>query len=166
MRPYLLRLRERFQETVNLGVLNGHRVAYLEILESPKSMRLAARRGDRDHIHSTALGKAIATHQTEDEVLLVLSSEGMPKLTPRTITNPGKYIDELQVVRERGYALDDRENEDDGRCLAVPILRGHVNAAISLSAPHYRFSMDQVDEVAAEFIETARQIQDEVSSPA
>ncbi|MGH8946868.1 MAG: IclR family transcriptional regulator, partial [Acidimicrobiia bacterium] len=57
-RPVMAELRDRFGETVNLGVLDGDRVSYIEILESPKSMRLAARRGDRHPIHSTALGKA------------------------------------------------------------------------------------------------------------
>jgi IclR family transcriptional regulator, acetate operon repressor len=163
-RPHLEGLRDRFQETINLGVLTGHRVTYLEILESPKSMRLAARRGDRDHIHSTALGKAIAAHLPEEQVLAILAAEGMPKLTPQTIIEPDRYMIELKTVRERGYALDDRENEEEGRCLAVPILGYRLPAAISLSAPQSRFPVNHVEEVAAELLATARQLEGELTS--
>jgi DNA-binding IclR family transcriptional regulator len=162
--PHLQRLRDHFQETVNLGVLSGHRVTYLEILESPKSMRLAARRGDRDHIHSTALGKAIAAHLPQDQVLAILAVEGMPKLTPRTITDPDAYLEELRAVRERGYALDDRENEEEGRCLGVPIIGYSLPAAISLSAPQSRFAIDHVDNVATELINSAQHFVDELTN--
>jgi IclR family acetate operon transcriptional repressor len=160
--PYLQRLRDHFQETINLGVLSGHRVTYLEILESPKSMRLAARRGDRDHVHSTVLGKAFAAHLPQDQVLTILAAEGMPKLTPRTITDPDAHLEELRAVRERGYALDDRENEEEGRCLGVPILGYSLPAAISLSAPQSRFALDHVDNVAAELINCAQLLVDEL----
>ena len=164
VRPYLTRLHEHFQETVNLGVLHGHRVSYLEILESPNSVRFAARRGDRDQIHSTALGKAIAAHLPEEQVLSILTAEGMPKLTSRTLNDPDEYMQELQVVRERGYALDDRENEEGGRCLAIPIRGYYLPAGISLSAPQSRFSIDQADEIAAEFISTEREIVNELTN--
>jgi IclR family transcriptional regulator, acetate operon repressor len=163
-RPHLERLRDRFQETINLGVLNGHRVIYLDIIESPKSMRLAARRGDRDQIHSTALGKAIAAHLPEEQVFAILAAEGMPKLTSRTINDPDEYMEELRAVRERGYALDDRENEEDGRCLAVPILGYRLPAAISLSAPHSRFPIDRAEEVAADLLTTERQLVAELTN--
>lgn len=161
-RPHLEQLRDRFQETINLGVLNGHRVTYLDIVESPKSMRLAARRGDRDQIHSTALGKAIAAHLPEDQVAAILAAEGMPKLTARTISDPQAYMRELQAVREQGYALDDRENEEDGRCVAVPILGYRLPTAISLSAPHSRFPKESVEDSAAVLVAAAQQIVAEV----
>jgi IclR family acetate operon transcriptional repressor len=164
IRPHLEKLRDRFQETLNLGVLTGNRVTYLEILESPKSMRLAARRGDRDHIHSTALGKAIAAYLPKQRVRAILAAEGMPKLTPRTITDPDKYMKDLEAVREWGYALDDRENEEDGRCVAAPILGYRLPAAISLSAPQSRFPTDRVEEVATELIITERRLMGELTS--
>jgi len=163
-RAHLERLRDLFGETVNLGVLDGRRVLYVNILESPHAMRLAARRGDRDFIHSTAMGKAIAAHLPEDRVISILNAEGMPVLTPRTITEPDKYLKELRVVRKKGYALDDRENEPEGRCLAVPVLGYHFSAAISLSAPRSRFPMDQVKEVASELGHSTQQIADDLAN--
>ena len=147
--PVMAELRDRFGETVNLGVLDGDRISYIEILESPKSMRLAARPGDRHPIHSTALGKAIAATLPSSVVTAILADEGMPQLTTRTITDPELYLKELDQVRDLGYALDDRENEEDGRCVATSLPGVGLPAAISISAPESRLAMREVKEVAA-----------------
>jgi IclR family acetate operon transcriptional repressor len=157
-RPLLEGLRDRFGETVNLGVLDGRRVAYLEIVESPKAMRFAARKGDRDPIHSTALGKAIASRLSDGQVRQIVAGEGMPQLTSRTITDVGSFLAELALIRERGYALDNGENEEDGRCVAVSLPDGWLHSAISLSAPAQRFSWSGVETVVDALREVAVQL--------
>ena len=107
--PHLEALRDEFEETINLGTLDGDRVLYLEIVESQQSMRLAARRGARDPLHATALGKALASLLSDDDVLSLLASAGMKVETMRTIATPAHYLEELTRVRERGFALDDGE---------------------------------------------------------
>ena len=158
-RPVMEELRDRLGETINLGVLDGNRVVYLEILESYKAVRLAARRGDRDSIHSTALGKAIASLISTDAVVAILSAEGMPKRTSKTFTDEAGYLGELEKVRAQGFALDLGENEEDGRCVAVPFQNSRVLAAISLSAPAARLEADLMGNVAAELMSAARKIQ-------
>jgi IclR family acetate operon transcriptional repressor len=162
-RPRLDVLRDRFQETVNLGVLNGSRVSYLQIVESPQAMRFAAREGDRDPIHSTSLGKAIASQLSREHVARILESEGMPKLTLRTITEPEAFLAELEEIRRRGYATDNGENEEGGRCVAVPLPLAGVRAAISVSAPAFRFSLEHVEPVAAALIRSAQSIAHELT---
>ena len=144
----LERLRDHFGETINLGFLDGSRVFYQEIVESPKAMRLAARPGDRDPLHSTALGKAIACQLSDEQVKAILGQEGMPKITPKTITDPDKYLAEIATVRKRGYAVDNGENEEGGRCVAVPVPGGPLPAAISLSAPASRLLMEDIEATA------------------
>jgi IclR family transcriptional regulator, acetate operon repressor len=148
--PHLEKLAKSAGETVSLGILSGSRVSYLDIVESHRQVRLAAKVGDRDRIHSTALGKAIASRLAEDAVRHILRVEGMPVLTKRTIDDPAVYLDALATVREQGYALDDRENENDGRCVAVPIPIPGLHAAVSLSAPASRFSAEEVPHAAEE----------------
>jgi IclR family acetate operon transcriptional repressor len=154
-RTYLRRLRDRFGETVNLGVLEGNRISYVEILESPRSVRLAARVGDRDPLHCTALGKAIASTLDPHQVRAILAAEGMPRRTATTITDLETYTAVLEETRQRGYAVDDRENEEEGRCVAVPLSALGLPASISLSAPASRFPMERVPEVAAALTETS-----------
>lgn len=158
-RPVMEALRDQLGETINLGVLDGNRVVYLEILESNKSVRLAARRGDRDPIHSTALGKAIASRISTDAVLAILAAEGMSRSTSKTITEKARYLDELEKVRTQGFALDLGENEEDGRCVAVPFPNSRVLAAISLSAPAARLKVDVMEDIATQLTSAARRIQ-------
>lgn len=139
-RPILERLRDRYEETINLGVLDRTRVLYLEIVESRRGMRFAARRGDREALHSSALGKAIACQLDEARLRATLTAEGMPQRTARTITDPDVFVKVVEKVRRDGYAMDDRENEEDGRCVAVPATGLWDPTAISLSAPAARFS--------------------------
>lgn len=162
-RPLLENLRDRFEETVNLGVLDGTRVVYLEIVESRRSMRFVSRKGDREHLHSTALGKAISILLTDEELRSILDTEGMPALTDRTITDPDAFVDAIGIARSDGYAIDDGENEPAGRCVAVPIDGSVPKAAISLSAPAARFSDAEAKEAAAVLAETARTIAGEVT---
>jgi IclR family transcriptional regulator, acetate operon repressor len=161
-RPLLATLRDRFEETCNLGMLDGNRVAYIEIMESPKAMRLAARKGDRDPIHSTALGKAVAAHLPTEQVRAILAAEGMPRRTSRTITSLDAFLRELAIVREQGFAVDNGENEEDGHCVAVPVSDSGLPVAISLSAPAPRFALDQAQQVAAALGATAERLATEL----
>jgi IclR family transcriptional regulator, acetate operon repressor len=156
-RPGLEALRDKLGETVNLGILDGDSVVYLDIVESRRQVRLAASKGDRDSLHSTALGKAIAAHLPEQRVREILARTGMPAVTPNTITGLDDYLAELARVRRLGYAVDNGENEVDGRCVAVPLLDGRLPAAVSLSAPSARFPIQQVEEVVALLQDVATQ---------
>jgi IclR family acetate operon transcriptional repressor len=165
VRPVMEELRDRLGETINLGVLAGNRIVYVEILESNKAVRLAVRRGDRDPIHSTALGKAIASRISADSVVAILSAEGMSKRTSKTITDETRYLRELEKVRSQGFALDLGENEEDGRCVAVPFQNGRLLAAISLSAPAARLKSDLMEDIARELMSAARRIQTDGRRP-
>jgi IclR family acetate operon transcriptional repressor len=162
-RPLLEALRDRFHETINLGVLEGSNVAYLEVLESPMAMRFAARPGDRDHVHSTSLGKALMAELPDGDVRRILSAEEMVAVTPRTITDPDEYLRQLAPVRENGFALDYGENEEHGGCVAVAIAGAAVPAAISLSAPIARLSPAGIEEVASALRETASRVAQELA---
>jgi IclR family acetate operon transcriptional repressor len=119
---------------------------------------MAARRGDRDPIHSTALGKAIAAFLTEAEVASILEQTGMPAATTHTITTVPAYLKELAKVRRLGYAVDDAENELDGRCVAVPIHGTLLPAALSVSAPAVRLPIHDIERVASRLREAATEI--------
>jgi IclR family transcriptional regulator, acetate operon repressor len=159
--PHLELLAKSAGETVNLGILSGSRVSYADIVESSRQVRLAAKVGDRDRIHSTALGKAIASQLSEDAVRHLLRVEGMPVLTKRTIDDPDAYLTALAAVREQGYAVDDRENENDGRCVAVALAIPGLQAAVSLSAPASRFPVGEVPHVAEQLRVLCHEITDD-----
>lgn len=148
-RPVLRDLRDQFDETVNLGVPSGSGILYLDILESSLSLRMAASAGARDDIHSTAIGKAIASrwngHQQEQ-----LASLPMAPKTTRTITSFTQLEQELARVRDRGYSIDDEENETGARCIGAPIFdhSGACVGAISVSGPAIRMTDDRIVQIA------------------
>ncbi len=158
VRPWLERLRDEFDETTNLGILDGDSVIYLDIIESRRGVRLAATRGSRDPLHSTALGKAIAAHLPESRVQEILKQRGMERRTANTITAPDDYLTELARVKRVGYAVDDGENEVDGRCVAVALPGTRPPAAVSFSAPAARFPLQDVAKVAAALQDLAARI--------
>jgi IclR family transcriptional regulator, acetate operon repressor len=156
--PYLEELCDRFEETVTLGVLEGHQVMFLDLVESPRAVRVAARRGDRYPLHSSAVGKAIAATLPEHRVRAVLVAEGMQRLTENTITNPDAYLAELVRVRTFGYALDDGEHEPDERGIAAPLPGSNLPAALGVSAPASRLPLDSVKSMVKPLLEVATQL--------
>lgn len=140
----------RFAETVNLAVLDDGQVAYIDVLQSPSTLRIAATAGERTPAHSTALGKAILAFLPEDEVDSVIERQPLIKMTPRTITHKAHLLQHLASVREQGIALDLEENLSGVVCAAAPIFdqHGRVVAAISISGPATRMEpkLSQVQE--------------------
>lgn len=157
MRPSLEQIRSRFDETASLGILDGGRVLYVSILESRRTMRLAAREGDHDPLHSTALGKVIAAQLPNEEIRRILDAEGMPRLTAATTCDAETYLDEIRLVRERGWAIDEGENELGGCCVAAPVRALRIPAGISLSAPSVRLPTDRIPEIAKAVVSAAAQ---------
>jgi IclR family transcriptional regulator, acetate operon repressor len=163
--PLLVRIRDEFGETVNLGLLDGARIAYLEIVESLASIRNAPRPGEREYIHCTALGKVLAAGRPRDLVEAILRQEGMPPRTADTITDPSLYMDELELTRQRGYALDDEENEVGGRCIAITVPRIKLPIAISLSAPTARLPLEDVPRWASRMAAMVDEVADLAATP-
>lgn len=154
--PLLEQIRDEFEETANLGVLTGSYVSYLAIVESRKSVRLAARPEDKDSVHCTALGKAIVS-QMSDQKVHELLGDRYERQTYKTLTTWDALQRDLELVRANGFAVDDEENEVGGRCVAVAI-PGPFQAAISLSAPVTGLAEKELDDVARKLRAVAEKI--------
>lgn len=148
--PYLSQLAERSGETSNLAVLEDDHVIYVAQAPGRHRMRMFTEVGRRVLPHSTAVGKVLLAWQDEDHVRRVLTRLGLPARTPRTHTSLASFSGELAVVRERGWAVDDEEEEPGVRCMAVPVGPGAgAVAAVSVSAPASRLEPGQPDVVEA-----------------
>lgn len=159
-RPVLQKLWKTAGETVNLGVLDGQEVLYLDVMESPHSFRLVSQIGLRRPIYCTALGKALVACLPDEEREQLLSSLGLERLTPHTITRPARLRKELAAVRQQGYAVDHEEAVLGARCVSAPIRdeTGKVTAAVSVSGPITRISRQKIPFFAAAVSEAARAI--------
>jgi DNA-binding IclR family transcriptional regulator len=148
-RPELERLHTRFQETVNLGVLYSTNIVYLDMIESPQSLRMAAKIGSYHPAHSTALGKAMLAFLPEKELIAMVPEE-LRAQTSQTITDRSRLLNELRNVRQRGIAEEIEENEMGSRCVGIAIFdqRQCPVAAISVSAPASRIDDERVAAIA------------------
>jgi DNA-binding IclR family transcriptional regulator len=158
--PFMAQLLQRFQETINLGILEGGEVLYIHVIECSHAFRLAAHAGMRSPVHSTALGKCLLCQLSRSEVEAILKTHPLQPLTPRTIREPSAFYRELERVRARGYAIDNEEDSRGARCIAAPIFdpEGGVRAAISLSGPAARVKPGRDAEIAKAVTEACRQI--------
>ena len=146
----------RFGETINLGVLEDGQVVYIDVLQSPSALRIAAVPGERNPVHCTSLGKAMLAFLPEREVLSILEHNPMIRRTPKTITQRKHFLEHLAAVRERAVALDIEENVNGVVCVASPIFdhRGKVIAGLSVSGPATRME-PKLSQVQAEIRNSA-----------
>jgi len=135
-RDSMLELNQKFNESVNLAVLEGERVVYLDIVESSRPFRTAATVGGRMPIHLTAVGKAILAFLPLEEANPALRKV-LAAMTPQQGL---AFQRELDQVRRRGYATDDEENEPGVGCIGAPVFdsSGVPVAAISVSGSAHR----------------------------
>lgn len=147
-------------ETVNLGVLHGFSVVYLEVLESAHEFRMVSRVGAHQPIHSTALGKALAAFLAVEKSERALESMEFHASTPHTITNDASFREELARIRERGFAVDNEELFLGVRCISAPVLNssGEAFAAISVAGPTSRVSEAKIPAFSAALRDAARAI--------
>jgi len=146
--PHLAELVERFGETTNMAMRDGDAAVYVAQVPSPRAMRMFTEVGRTVMLHCTGVGKAIMSLESDDEVEATLRRTGMPARTEHTITTIPKMLDELAAVRARGYSIDDGEQELGVRCVAVPIPGLPFRAAVSVSGPSSRVTLDEVDDIA------------------
>jgi IclR family acetate operon transcriptional repressor len=154
--PYLSGLVDRIGETANGAILEGDSVVYVAQVPSPHSVRMFTEVGRRVMPHSTGVGKALLSTLSDDDVLALVGRTGMPAQTPKTITRPDRLLAELQAIRDRGFAVDEGEQEVGVRCVAVAVVDAPVRAAISVSGPDSRLTLDRVHEIAPILAEASR----------
>lgn len=133
--PVLQMLRDETQETVNLAIPIGTDVLFIERIMSDYLVNSNINIGDRLPVHCSSLGKAILAFISNDRCDEIISRLDFTRKTDRTITTAAALRDQLSVIRNRGYAVNDEELEKGLRAVAAPILNytGEAFAAINVA---------------------------------
>jgi DNA-binding IclR family transcriptional regulator len=155
--PYMERLHERFEETVNLAVRNGDDLVLIEVLQGSRSIRRGAALGDRDVWHASALGKAVLAHLPTPEAEDILERHGYERMTARTRVSWREISRDLSRIAQCGYAVEDREFDDESSCVGSAIFAGdgRVVYALSVSGPSGRFGRERRIEIGEAVREAA-----------
>ena len=143
--PIMQSLGEQVNEVIQLGIVSEGEVLYLERYQPRRSVMVSpvvTRPGSTRPPYTTALGKAILASQEDQKTRSYLDTVELMAHTGSTITNPEKMIEEIELTRRRGYAVDNCETDPEVRCVGAPIFAGSDTpaAALSISAPEFRLS--------------------------
>ena len=139
IRPHLLELHRETDHTTNLGVLNGTVGVFVDKIESKDfGIKLFSEIGKTFPLHCTGLGKALLAFSPEETLNELLASP-LEAVTEKTIVDPDRLRQELQSIREQGYALDNEEITRGIMCAAAPVqgFNGELVGAISVTFPTY-----------------------------
>ena len=131
---FLADLSNATRQTSHLAVLDGTDVVYLDIIRPSQAPHLRSRVGGRLPATVTAVGKAILAF-SEPSVVDATIANGLPRLTPHSITDEPRLRAELSKIRRNGVAYDHQEQAIGTSCCAAPILGANheVVGAISVS---------------------------------
>ncbi len=158
--PFLQELKDIANETVHLVVMDRGEVTYIDKVECSQAVRMHSAIGRRGFSHCTAVGKAMLAFMSKDEVEDIVEKHGLFARTPNTITDKEALLRELERVQLQGYAVDNIENEEGIRCVGAPIFdhQGKPVAALSVSGPAFRMTMERVIELTGAVTSTASMI--------
>ena len=163
-RPYLIDLSDDVQETIHLVVLDQNKALYIDKVDLHSrrgGLQMVSRLGSRNPLNCTAVGKVLLAYMPEMDTEIIIQQIDHNRRTNNTITDPSELKQHLNMIREKGYAVDDEENEVGVRCVAAPIRNeiGNVVAAMSVSGPTTRITNEKInDSLKFQVTETAIKI--------
>ncbi len=152
--PIMQRLHAEFDETVNLGVLEGIYIRYAHVLETTQPLRWIVKPGARDAFHTTALGRAVVAnlHEVQRERLIAKIGATLPASKRRAVIAALKS--KLDSTRERGWAVEEEETVPGVACIAVSLVAmGEPLVAISVSVPVHRFPVERREAITRAMLE-------------
>jgi IclR family acetate operon transcriptional repressor len=156
--PHLAALARTTGETTNMARLDGDYLVYVAQSPSTHSMRMFTEVGRSVHAHCTGVGKAILACLPDDAVLAIVARTGMPTYTVNTIADPRTLLQELETIRQQGYATDNEEQEIGVRCVAAAIPVTVARVAISISGPPSRLDAAAIERIVPLLTEATHDI--------
>ncbi|WP_325199184.1 IclR family transcriptional regulator [Oscillibacter sp.] len=159
-KPFLRELAGKYDETVNLALLSGDDVIYVDKVQSSKSVRVEMQLHEQVPTYCCSTGKVFLSYMEEGRRNKIIEKTDFKSRTIYTISSKAQLLAELENIRSRGYAYDREEYEIGLTCLAAPVLDAekNVSAAISLNAPTGRMIQINQDELIRDITSIADQL--------
>ncbi|WP_193337416.1 IclR family transcriptional regulator [Devosia beringensis] len=155
--PLLRPLRDLTRETANIGIVDDGAIVLMGQIESREIVRAIGRTGGRAPLFGSAMGKAILSTYRDEDVHALLKQAGLPRTTSAGPGGTEALLEELALVRERGYAVDEHEFSQGLRCVASPVRdrRNEAIAAVSVSGLAARLTLERLPVVGAQVVDVA-----------
>lgn len=162
-RYYLHILFEEIHETLNLAVLDGHEILFVERIRKTNFLPFDIRVGTRLPVYCTAMGKILMAIGPPEKTKPILDTLKFRSLTPSTITRIDDFLVELKDIRGKGYSISDEELSVGARSIAAPVVNvsGYAVAAINVSVLSTQYTRKEMEEkIGPVVMATASQISD------
>lgn len=117
---------QTYGEAVHAGVLDGRFVTYISKVNGSSNMTLTSTIGLRSPAHTTALGRMLLASMEDSEVLALYRNVSLEQITPFTVTDINVLLQELQKIRQQGYAMEFQQSVLNAACVAVPVYNQHT----------------------------------------
>jgi len=160
-KPFMEELSHETKFTVHLAILDRGEAVYLEKVESPASfVKFSTYIGQRWPLHVSGVGKALASHLSDEELEEIIGQTGLSLKTENTVTSLKEFKSILATAREQGYAVEDEEGEVGIRCIGSSIFGhdGKQQAAISITAIRNELPVQDIPIIGAKVKEAAMKI--------
>ena len=161
LRGCMAEIHQKIDETMHLGVMSGTDTLYIDKLDSTQSIRMTSYIGSRAPLHCTALGKALLSTLSDDEVCRMYGDAPLEAVTPHSITDMPALLGQLERIRLRGYAVEREENNENVCCVGVPLRGkdGRALYALSVSAPIFRMGEKEIVNYAELLLEAQPRVE-------
>ncbi|MFC6765098.1 IclR family transcriptional regulator [Natrinema soli] len=102
--------------------------------------------GTRVNLHANSAGKAILAHLPENEVVDIIDHHGLPAQTENSITDRETLFDELEVIRDRGYAMNFQEDLQGLHAISTPVINdGRPVAGVTIAGAANRLTEARIE---------------------
>jgi len=146
-------LAEESDELAQFATTEHGKAVYLYKARGENAVQTASAPGNREYLHCLSLGKAMLAYMTEERVGDIIEQHGLPSYTENTITTREDLLEELETIRQRGYAFDEEEIIEGIRCVAAPVqANGEIFGAVSISGPSTRMKGKRYREELADMV--------------
>jgi len=145
-RTYLEELSKKTLQTVQLAILEGDKVVYIDQVEGTDIFQVRLRIGDRGPLYCTAAGKSILAFLPDGEVERILEKAKFVPFTDKTITSMSQLRNDLRKIRKVGFSFSNQEYDKNLRAIGAPIIGmgSKVIGAVALVAPYHRIRVKEV----------------------
>ncbi len=130
VKPHLESLRDKTGETVFLGVQGKSMSTIMAIAESKNPLNISAPVGTEIPLDAGAVGKVCLSGMDDLEIAAYIEQKGLTRFTDKSIIDPLRYMVEINLVREKGYAFDNEEYLPGVRAIAAPLNNSHGLAMV------------------------------------
>jgi len=166
--PFLQKLSQHTNESINFAILEGREAVCLSKIESSEALRTDIKIGARLTTHCTAVGKALLAFLPEGKFTMLYGKDNkkLHTLTPNSISSVMELKKCLKKIKKDGYAIDKEEFKIGINCIGVPILnnKGKSVAGISVTGPSSRFNLSEIKKLKNTLINISKDISHQLNT--